>query len=102
MPRSALKPLLESTGILKLGFNIKFTAVALAQHGVTLRNQDDVQLMSYALDAEIGAETAAGVPRHPQARLQHQVHRRGAGAARRYAAQPGRRTADVLRARCRA
>src|SRR5215470_14917873 len=48
---AALKSLLESTGILKLGFNIKFTAVALAQHGITLRNQDDVQLMSYALDA---------------------------------------------------
>ena len=48
---AALKPLLESTGILKLGFNIKFTAVALAQHGITLRNQDDVQLMAYALDA---------------------------------------------------
>ncbi|MEZ5820850.1 MAG: DNA polymerase I [Xanthobacteraceae bacterium] len=48
---AALKPLLESAGHLKLGFNIKFTAVALAQHGITLRNHDDVQLMSYALDA---------------------------------------------------
>jgi DNA polymerase-1 len=48
---AALKPVLESVGILKLGFNIKFTAVALAQHGITLRNQDDVELMSYALDA---------------------------------------------------
>jgi DNA polymerase-1 len=48
---AALKPLLESSGILKIGFNIKFNAVMLAQHGVTLRNQDDAQLMSYALDA---------------------------------------------------
>ncbi|MES2193500.1 MAG: DNA polymerase I [Pseudomonadota bacterium] len=47
----ALKPLLESAGILKVGFNIKFNAVMLAQHGVTLRNHDDAQLMSYALDA---------------------------------------------------
>ena len=47
----ALKPLLETPGLLKIGFNIKFTAVLLAQHGVTLRNHDDVQLMSYALDA---------------------------------------------------
>ena len=47
----ALKPLLESAGLLKIGFNIKFTAVLLAQHGITLRNHDDVQLMSYALDA---------------------------------------------------
>ncbi len=46
-----LKPLLETPGLLKIGFNIKFAAVLLAQHGVTLRNHDDVQLMSYALDA---------------------------------------------------
>jgi DNA polymerase-1 len=47
----ALRPLLESAGILKIGFNIKFNAVMLAQHGVTIRNHDDAQLMSYALDA---------------------------------------------------
>jgi DNA polymerase I len=47
----ALKPLLESSGILKIGFNIKFNAVMLAQHGVIIRNHDDAQLMSYALDA---------------------------------------------------
>jgi DNA polymerase-1 len=46
-----LRPLLESPGILKIGFNIKFNAVMLAQHGVVLRNHDDAQLMSYALDA---------------------------------------------------
>ena len=38
-------------GILKIGFNIKFNAVMFAQHGITLRNHDDAQLMSYALDA---------------------------------------------------
>jgi DNA polymerase I len=48
---AALKPLLESSGILKIGFNIKFNAVMLAQHGITVRNIDDAQLMSYALDA---------------------------------------------------
>jgi DNA polymerase I len=48
---AALKPLLESAGILKIGFNIKFNAVMLAQRGITLRNHDDAQLMSYALDA---------------------------------------------------
>jgi len=46
-----LRPLLESIGILKIGFNIKFGAVMLAQAGITMRNHDDVQLMSYALDA---------------------------------------------------
>ena len=48
---AALRPLLESAGILKIGFNIKFSAVMLAQHGITLRNVEDAQLMSYALDA---------------------------------------------------
>ena len=52
---AALKPLLESGGILKIGFNIKFTAVVLAQHGITLRNHDDIQLMAYALDAGRGS-----------------------------------------------
>jgi DNA polymerase-1 len=47
----ALRPLLESPGILKVGFNIKFNAVMFAQAGVTIRNHDDAQLMSYALDA---------------------------------------------------
>jgi DNA polymerase I len=47
----ALRPVLESAGVLKIGFNIKFAAVMLAQHGVAIRNCDDVQLMSYALDA---------------------------------------------------
>ncbi len=48
---AALKPMLESAGILKIGFNIKFNAVMFAQHGVIIRNHDDAQLMSYALDA---------------------------------------------------
>ena len=52
---AALKPLLESPGILKIGFNIKFGAVMLAQAGITLRNCDDAQLMSYALDAGRGS-----------------------------------------------
>jgi DNA polymerase I len=47
----ALRPLFESAGILKIGFNIKFNAVMFAQHGIVLRNHDDAQLMSYALDA---------------------------------------------------
>jgi DNA polymerase-1 len=51
----ALRPLLESPGVLKIGFNIKFNAVMFAQAGIILRNHDDVQLMSYALDAGRGS-----------------------------------------------
>ncbi|MBR1154483.1 DNA polymerase I [Bradyrhizobium sp. JYMT SZCCT0428] len=58
---AALKPLLESIGILKVGFNIKFNAVMLAQHGVTLRNVEDAQLISYALDAGRNAHGLDGL-----------------------------------------
>jgi DNA polymerase-1 len=58
---AALKPLLESPGILKIGFNIKFNAVMLAQHGVTMRNLEDAQLMSYALDAGRNAHKLDGL-----------------------------------------
>jgi DNA polymerase I len=47
----ALRPVLESPGILKIGFNIKFNAVMFAQAGIAICNHDDAQLMSYALDA---------------------------------------------------
>jgi DNA polymerase-1 len=47
----ALRPLVESPGLLKIGFNIKFGAVMFAQAGIVIRNYDDAQLMSYALDA---------------------------------------------------
>jgi DNA polymerase I len=47
----ALRPILEDPGFLKIGFNIKFNAVLFAQRGITIRNYDDAQLMSYALDA---------------------------------------------------
>src|SRR4051812_37533567 len=51
----ALRLLLESAGILKIGFNIKFNAVMFAQAGITTRNHDDAHLMSYALDAGRGS-----------------------------------------------
>src|SRR3569833_632493 len=52
---AVLKPILESTAVLKIGFNIKFSSVMRAQSGITLANVDDVQLMSYALDAGRGS-----------------------------------------------
>jgi DNA polymerase-1 len=64
----ALKPLLESTGLLKIGFNIKFNAVMFAQHGIVIRNHDDVQLMSYALDA---GRNAHGLDALSESRLGH-------------------------------
>jgi DNA polymerase-1 len=66
----ALKPLLESAGLLKIGFDIKFSAVMLAQHGITIRNQDDVELMSYALDA---GRNSHGLDALSESRLGHAV-----------------------------
>jgi DNA polymerase-1 len=63
-----LRPILESPGILKIGFNIKFAAVMLAQAGIMLRNFDDAQLMSYALDA---GRNAHGLDALAQAWLGH-------------------------------
>ncbi|ABE38194.1 DNA polymerase I [Rhodopseudomonas palustris BisB5] len=70
----ALKPLLESAGLAKIGFNIKFTAVLLAQHGITLRNIDDLQLMSYALDAGRGSH---GLDALSESNLGHTLHALG-------------------------
>jgi DNA polymerase-1 len=47
----ALKPLLESNAHLKIGHNLKFDALVLAQHGIAMRAIEDVMLMSYVLDA---------------------------------------------------
>jgi DNA polymerase-1 len=66
----ALRPLLESAGLLKIGFNIKFSAVMLAQQGIVIRNHDDVQLMSYALDA---GRNSHGLDALAESRLGHAV-----------------------------
>ena len=60
----ALRPVLESAGILKIGFDVKFTAVMLAQHGITLRNIDDAKLISYVLDAGRGSNELASLAEH--------------------------------------
>jgi len=67
----ALKPVLESAGVAKVGFGIKFAAVLLAQHGLTLRNIDDPQLMSYALDAGRGSH---GLDALSESNLGHTLH----------------------------
>ena len=49
---AALKPLLEDESIEKIGHDLKFDAIVLARHGVTLRGLGlDTMLASYLLDA---------------------------------------------------
>ena len=47
-----LKPLLEDERVLKVGHDLKFDAIVLARHGITLRGlETDVMIASYLLDA---------------------------------------------------
>ena len=47
-----LRPLLEDDTVLKVGHDLKFDAILLARHGVTLRGLDtDTMIASYLLDA---------------------------------------------------
>ena len=47
---NALKPLLESDSILKIGQNIKYDLKIFHKVGVSLKSMDDTMLMSYALN----------------------------------------------------
>ena len=48
---AALKPLLTDTGVLKIGHDLKFDSVVLAQHGIAMAPIEDTILISYVLDA---------------------------------------------------
>jgi len=48
---AALKPLLTDVGVLKIGHDLKFDSVVLAQHGIDMAPIDDTILISYVLDA---------------------------------------------------
>jgi DNA polymerase-1 len=50
-----LKDLLEDSSVLKVGHDIKKDVVTLARHDIALAPFDDVMLMSYVLDAGLGA-----------------------------------------------
>jgi DNA polymerase I len=51
---AVLRPLLEDPAILKIGQNLKYDCVVLAQHGISLGPLDDTLLLSYALDGGRG------------------------------------------------
>ena len=51
---AALKPLLEDPSVLKIGQNLKYDLLVLAQHDIDVTPMDDTMLMSYALDAGRG------------------------------------------------
>ncbi|MDF1686854.1 MAG: DNA polymerase I [Parvibaculaceae bacterium] len=49
--KAFLKPIFEDPAILKIGQNLKYDMLVLAQHGINLVGIDDTMLLSYALDA---------------------------------------------------
>jgi DNA polymerase-1 len=49
-----LKPLLDDPFTLKIGHDVKFDALVMMQHGLSIAPFDDTMLMSYALDAGRG------------------------------------------------
>jgi DNA polymerase-1 len=51
----SLKPLLEDPSVLKIGQNLKYDCIVLAQHGIRVAPLEDTMLLSYALDAGRGA-----------------------------------------------
>jgi DNA polymerase-1 len=51
---SRLKILLEDPATLKIGENVKFDALVLSRHGITITPLDDTMLISYALDGGRG------------------------------------------------
>ncbi len=53
MVLSALKPLLHSPAILKIGQNIKYDYLILSKHDIHMTPMDDTMLISYALDAGV-------------------------------------------------
>jgi DNA polymerase-1 len=57
----SLKPLLEDPSVLKIGQNLKYDCVVLAQHGIRVAPLEDTMLLSYALDAGRGAHGLDGL-----------------------------------------
>jgi DNA polymerase I len=51
---AVLRPLLEDASVLKIGQNLKYDSVVLAQHGIALAPLDDTLLLSYTLDGGRG------------------------------------------------
>jgi DNA polymerase-1 len=73
---SALKPLLESDAVLKVGQNIKYDLNVLARCGVAVAPVDDTMIVSFALDAgrsEEGIGGGHGMDELSERHLQHKT-----------------------------
>jgi DNA polymerase-1 len=77
-----LKPVLEDAAIRKMGHDLKYAAIVLAQQGITLRGFDlDVMVASYLIDATRASHSIddiAGATVGYQAATEEQVRGKGA------------------------
>jgi DNA polymerase-1 len=69
---AALKPLLEDASVLKIGQNLKYDYMLMAQHGITVAPLDDTMLLSYVLDSgRYGTQTPHGLDALAERHLGH-------------------------------
>ncbi|NSZ15380.1 DNA polymerase I [Agrobacterium vitis] len=52
---TALKGLLEDASVLKVAQNLKYDYLVMKRHGIVIRDFDDTMLLSYVLEAGVGA-----------------------------------------------
>jgi DNA polymerase-1 len=68
----SLKPLLEDSSVLKIGQNLKYDLIVLAQHGIAVAPIEDTMLLSYALDSgRYGTQTSHGLDALAERHLGH-------------------------------
>jgi DNA polymerase-1 len=69
---AALKPLLEDASVLKIGQNLKYDYMLMAQCGITVAPLDDTMLLSYVLDSgRYGTQTPHGLDALAERHLGH-------------------------------
>jgi DNA polymerase-1 len=76
-----LKPVLEASGVLKIGHDLKNACQALARHGVAIAPYDDAMLMSYACELGLNGQ---GLAELSQKHLSHKplAFKEAAGAGK--------------------
>ncbi len=71
---AALKPLLESDAVLKVGQNAKYDLNVLARHGIAVSPIDDTMVLSFDLDAGRGSDGIGGGHGMDELALRHLDH----------------------------
>jgi len=65
-----IKPVLENSGLIKIGQNIKYDWLVMHRYGITIQNFDDTMLLSYVCDS---GRTSHGLDHLAMRHLNHQM-----------------------------